>query len=106
MPSQGAIFFQISNALRMEGYPHTLHWCGRILLKCHKRNRKCIKKCSYIQLEHLFNNEIILFVILMHQKTSLSLKTSLFQVYGNIEIVEGYSSQTYSCGKQFNLLEE
>ena len=42
----------------------------------------------------------------MHQKPFLSLKTSLFQVYGNIEIVEGYSSQIYSCGKQFNLLEE
>ena len=42
----------------------------------------------------------------MHQKLFLSLKTSLFQVYGNIEIVEGYSSQTYSGGKQFNLLEE
>ena len=37
--SQGAIFFQISNALRMEGYPHTLNWCGRILIKCHMRNR-------------------------------------------------------------------
>ena len=42
----------------------------------------------------------------MHQKPFLSLKTSLFQVYGNIEIVEGYSSQIYLCGKQFNLLEE
>ena len=42
----------------------------------------------------------------MHQKPFLSLKTSLFQVYGNIEIVEGYSSQIYPCGKQFNLLEE
>ena len=42
----------------------------------------------------------------MHQKPFLSLKTSLFQVYGNIEIVEGYSSQTYSGGKQFNSLEE
>ena len=30
----------------------------------------------------------------------------MFQVYGNIEIVEGYSSQKYSFGKQFNLLEE
>ena len=27
-------------------------------------------------------------------------------MYGNIEIVEGYSSLTYSCRKQFNLLEE
>ena len=27
-------------------------------------------------------------------------------MYGNIEIVEGYLSQIYSCGKQFNLLEE
>ena len=46
------------------------------------------------------------FVILMHQKPFLSLKTALFHVYGNIERVEGYSCQIYSCGKQFNLLEE
>ena len=31
----------------------------------------------------------------MHQKPFLSLKTSLLQVYGNIEIVEGYSSQIF-----------
>ena len=42
----------------------------------------------------------------IHQKPFLSLKTTLFQVYGNIKFVEGYSSQIYSCRKQFNLLEE
>ena len=104
--SQGAIFFLINSALRMKGYPRTLNWCGRIFIKCHTRNRECRRKCSYIQLVHPFNNEMIWFVILMYQKPFLSLKTSLFQVYGNIEIVEGYSSQTYSGGKQFNLLEE
>ena len=47
--AQGAIFFQISNALWMEGYPLTLNWCGRIFIKCHTRNRECRKKCYYIQ---------------------------------------------------------
>ena len=103
---QGAIFFQTSNALRMEGYLRTLKCCRRIFIKCHTHDRECRKKCFYIQLVYPFNNEMIWFVILMHQKPFLSLKTSLFQVYGNIEIVEGYSSQIYTGGKQFNLLEE
>ena len=103
---QGAIFLQIRHGFRVEIYSHILNWCGRIFIKCHTHNRECRIKCSYIQLVYPFNNEMIWFVILMHQKPFLSLKTSLFQVYGNIEIVEGYSSQTYSCGKQFNLLQE
>ena len=104
--AQGAIFFQISNGFRLERYSHILIWCGRIFIKGRTCNRKCRKECSFTKLVYPFNNEMIWFVILMHQKPFLSLKTSLFQVYGNIEIVEGYSSQIYSCGKQFNLLEE
>ena len=99
-----ALFFKIST--RLERYSHILIWCGRIFIKGRTCNRKCRKECSFTKLVYPFNNEMIWFVILMHQKPFLSLKTSLFQVYGNIEIVEGYSSQIYSCGKQFNLLEE
>ena len=100
---QGAIFLQIRHGFRMEIYSHILNWCRRIFIKCHTRNRECRKKCSYIKVLCPFNNEMIWFVILMHQKPFLFLKTSLFLMYG---IVEGYSSQIYSCGKQFNLLEE
>ena len=95
---QGAIFFQISNVISVERYPRTLDWCGRIFIKGHTCNRECRKECSFTKSVHLFNNEMIWFVILMYQKPFLSLKTSLFQVFGNIEIVERYSSKTYSCG--------
>ena len=105
-PPQGAIFFKISNVIRVERYSHILIWCGWIFIKGRTCNNECRKECSFTKLVYPFNNEMIWFVILMHQKPFLSLKTSLFQVYGNIEIVEGYSSQIYSCGKQFNLLEE
>ena len=92
---QGAIFLQIRYGFRMEKYSHILNWCGRIFIKGHTRNRECRRDCSFTKLVYPFNNKMIWFVILMHQNFFLSLKTSLFQVYGNIEIVEGYSSQTY-----------
>ena len=60
--------------IRMEIYSHILNWCGRIFVKCHTLNRECRIKCSYILLVYPFNNEMIWFVILMHQKPFLSLK--------------------------------
>ena len=102
----GGYILQNKYGFRLERYSHILIWCGRIFIKDCTCNRKCRKECSFTKLVYPFNNEMIWFVILMHQKPFLSLKTSLFQVYGNIEIVEGYSSQIYTGGKQFNLLEE
>ena len=100
---QGAILFQISIGFRMERYSHILEWCGRIFIKGHMRNHKCRKECSFIKLVlslvYPFNNEMTWFVILMHQNPFLS----LFQVCGNIEIAEGYSSQTYSCHETYNI---
>ena len=94
----GGYILQNKYGFRLERYSHILIWCGRIFIKGRTCNRKCRKECSFTKLVYPFNNEMIWFVILMHQKPFLSLKTSLFQVYGNIEIVEGYSSQTYSGG--------
>ena len=91
----GGYILQNKYGFRLEKYSHILVWCGRMFIKGRTCNRK---ECSFTKLVYPFNNEMIWFVILMHQKSFLSLKISLFQVYGNIEIVEGYSSQTYSGG--------